>query len=420
MNKKENVMNEWIKKPELLAPAGSYENLVTAVNYGADAVYLGGSALGLRAKAKNFSKEEMIAGIAYAKAHQVKAYITANVFAHNEDIQTARKYLRELGEEIKPDALIVADPGLLMLAREILPDMELHMSTQANNTNYMTYQFWFQQGVKRAVLARELTLKEIAEIRARIPMDMEIEGFVHGAMCMSYSGRCLISNYMTGQDANRGSCTQSCRWKYHLVEETRPGEYMPVTEDEKGTYFFNSKDLCMINHLEDVIPAGIDSLKIEGRMKTPLYVATVVKAYRQAIDLFFEDPAAYMAKKDYFLEEVGKCSHRHFDTGFFYGQPENGQIYENSSYIKDYVFVGKVLEYDPDTGRHLIEQRNKFSVGDRLELLTRTGDNIGFSVEAIEDEKGENKASATLAKEKLYLRFPKPVLPGTILRRVAP
>lgn len=412
-------MNDLIKKPELLAPAGSYENLVTAVKYGADAVYMGGSALGLRAKAKNFSKEEMIAGIEYAKAHNVKVYVTANVFAHNEDIQTARQYLRELGEEIKPDALIVADPGLLMLVREMLPEMEVHMSTQANNTNYLTYRFWFSQGVKRAVLARELSLQEISEIRAKIPFDMEIEGFVHGAMCMSYSGRCLISNYLTGQDANRGSCTQSCRWKYHLVEESRPGEYMPVVEDEKGTYFFNSKDLCMINHLEDVIPSGIDSLKIEGRMKTPLYVATVVKAYRQAIDLFFEDPAAYMRKKEYFMEEVGKCSHRHFDTGFFYGRPENGQIYENSSYIKDYVFVGKVLGYDEETGLHLVEQRNKFSVGDPLEVLTQTGENVAFLVEQIQTEKGESKDSATLVKERLYLRLPKRVEPETIIRRFA-
>lgn len=410
-------MNEWIKKPELLAPAGSYENLVTAVKYGADAVYMGGSALGLRAKAKNFTKEEMIAGIAYARANNVKAYVTANVFAHNEDIQTARKYLVEIGEEIKPDALIVADPGLLMLVREVLPDMEVHMSTQANNTNYLTYRFWFQQGVKRAVLARELSLKEIIEIKANIPYDMEIEGFVHGAMCMSYSGRCLISNFLTGQDANRGSCTQSCRWKYHLVEETRPGEYMPVMEDEKGTYFFNSKDLCMINHLEDVIPAGIDSLKIEGRMKTPLYVATVVKAYRQAIDLFFENPQEYEKKKDYFLEEVGKCSHRHFDTGFFYGTPENGQIYENSSYIKDYVFTAKVIGFDEKTGLHHIEQRNKFSVGDDLEILTQRGENLQFKVEEILTETGETKESATLAKEKLYLRLPGRIEPETIIRK---
>lgn len=412
-------MNEWIKKPELLAPAGSYENLVTAVKYGADAVYFGGSALGLRAKAKNFSKSEMIAGIAYARKHKVKAYITANIFAHNEDIQRARKYLVEIREEIKPDALIVADPGLLMLVREIMPDMEVHMSTQANNTNYLTYQFWFAQGVKRAVLARELSLQEIAEIRANIPYDMEIEGFVHGAMCMSYSGRCLISNFLTGQDANRGSCTQSCRWKYHLVEESRPGDYMPVVEDDQGTYFFNSKDLCMINHLEDIIPAGIDSLKIEGRMKTPLYVATVVKAYRQAIDLFFEDPKAYMEKKAYFMEEVGKCSHRHFGTGFFYGRPEDGQIYENSSYIKDYVFVGKVLDYDPERGLHLIEQRNKFSLGDRLELLSHQGENIVFTVEAIQTLTGQEKDSASLAKEKLYLRLPQVLEPETIIRRFA-
>lgn len=412
-------MKEWIKKPELLAPAGSYENLVTAVKYGADAVYLGGSVLGLRAKAKNFSPEEMAAGVAYARENGVKVYVTVNVFAHNQDIKAAKTYLRELGEEIKPDALIVADPGLLMLVRETLPEMEIHLSTQANNTNYLTYRFWYGQGVKRAVLARELSLAEISEIRANIPADMEIEGFVHGAMCMSYSGRCLISNYLTGQDANHGACTQSCRWKYHLVEETRPGEYLPVSEDENGTYFFNSKDLCMIDHLEDIMAAGLDSLKIEGRMKTPLYVATVVKAYRQAIDLCLSDPAAYQAKKAYFLAEVGKCSHRHFDTGFFYGRPQNGQIYENSAYIKDYVFTAKVLGYDSASGLHLVEQRNKFSVGDTLEILAQRGDNLSFSVEAIRTESGEGKISATLVKEKLWLRLPEPVAPETIIRRPA-
>lgn len=273
------------KKPELLVPASSLEVLKTAVIFGADAVYIGGEAFGLRAKAKNFSSEEMAEGICFAHQHHAKVYVTANILAHNDDLEGAERYFAEL-KEMKPDALIISDPGMFLIAREICPEIEIHISTQANNTNYKTYQFWWQQGAKRVVSARELSLTEIREIRDHIPEEMEIESFVHGAMCISYSGRCLLSNYFTGRDANQGACTHPCRWKYAVVEETRPGEYLPVYENERGTYIFNSKDLCMIGHIPELVGAGIDSLKIEGRMKTALYVACVARTYRKAIDDF--------------------------------------------------------------------------------------------------------------------------------------
>ena len=271
------------KRPELLIPASSLEVLKTAVVFGADAVYIGGEAFGLRAKAKNFSMEDMREGIAFAHAHGAKVHVTVNILAHNDDLPGVEEYLKEL-KELKPDALIIADPAIFELAKEICPEIERHISTQANNTNYGTYLFWWKQGAKRVVSARELSLKEIREIRERIPEEMEIESFIHGAMCISYSGRCLLSNYFTGRDANQGACTHPCRWKYAVVEETRPGEYMPVYENERGTYIFNSKDLCMIEHIPEMIDAGIDSFKIEGRMKTALYVATVARTYRKAIE----------------------------------------------------------------------------------------------------------------------------------------
>ena len=278
---------------ELLVPASSLEVLKIAVVFGADAVYIGGEAFGLRAKAKNFTHEDMAEGIAFAHEHGVKVYVTVNILAHNDDLPGVREYLQEL-KELKPDALIIADPGIFTYAREICPEIECHISTQANNTNYETYRFWYKLGAKRVVTARELSLKEIREIREHIPDDMEIETFVHGAMCISYSGRCLLSNYLVGRDANQGACTHPCRWKYSIVEEKRPGEYMPVFENERGTYIFNSKDLCMVEHMDDILNSGIDSLKIEGRMKTALYVATVARTYRKAIDDYMEAPEKYV------------------------------------------------------------------------------------------------------------------------------
>ena len=328
------------RHPELLIPASSLEVLKTAVVFGADAVYIGGEAFGLRAKAKNFSKEDMMEGIRFAHEHDVKVYVTANILAHNYDLEGVREYFKEL-KEIKPDALIIADPGVFEIAKEVCPEIERHVSTQANNTNYATYMFWYRQGASRVVSARELSMREIKEIRAHIPDDLEIETFVHGAMCISYSGRCLLSNFFTGRDANHGACTHPCRWKYSVVEETRPGEYMPVYENERGTYIFNSKDLCMIEHIPELIDAGIDSFKIEGRMKTALYVATVARTYRKAIDDYQKDPELYRKNMPWYLDQISNCTYRQFTTGFFFGKPsEEAQIYDSNTYIREYTYLG--------------------------------------------------------------------------------
>lgn len=390
------------KKPELLIPASSLEVLKTAVVFGADAVYIGGEAFGLRAKAKNFSPEEMVEGIAFAHERGVKVYVTANILAHNEDLEPARAYFEEL-KQIKPDALIISDPGMFMIAKEVCPEIEIHISTQANNTNYQTYLFWWQQGAKRVVSARELSLKEIKEIREHIPKDMEIESFIHGAMCISYSGRCLLSNYFTGRDANQGACTHPCRWKYAIVEETRPGEYMPVYENERGTYIFNSKDLCMIEYIPEIVDAGIDSLKIEGRMKTALYVATVARTYRKAIDDFYQSKELYEQNLSWYQEEIAKCTYRKFTTGFYFGKPdENTQIYDNNTYVNEYIYLGIVEEID-NRGLVRITQRNKFCVGDTIEIMKPDGGNIPTVVEKIYTEDGGETESAPHPKQVLYL-----------------
>ena len=405
-----------MRKTELLIPAGSLDVLKTAVVYGADAVYLGGEAFGLRAKAKNFTNEEIKDGIAFAHENGVKVYITANILAHNEDLDGVKAYFEEL-KEIRPDALIISDPGVFMIAKEVLPDMELHISTQANNTNYGTYQFWYQQGAKRVVTARELSLAEIKEIRSRIPEDMEIESFIHGAMCISYSGRCLLSNYFTGRDANQGACTHPCRWKYSIVEETRPGEYMPVYENERGTYIFNSKDLCMIEHIPEMIDAGIDSFKIEGRMKTALYVATVARTYRKAIDDYQKDPALYQANMEWYKSEIGKCTYREFTTGFYFGKPDSTtQIYDNNTYVKNYTYLG-TAEASEREGFVKIEQKNKFSVGEEIEVMKPDGTNVPVTVRAIFDEDGNPQESAPHPKQVLYVDLGAEVNPYDILRR---
>lgn len=391
-----------MRHPELLIPASNLEVLKIAVNYGADAVYIGGEVYGLRAKAKNFTKEDMITGISFAHERGVKVYVTANILAHNEDLEGVREYLDEL-KDIKPDALIIADPAVFTMAKEILPEMELHISTQANNTNYGTYLFWHQLGAKRVVSARELSLAEIKEIRNRIPEDMEIESFVHGAMCMSYSGRCLLSNYMTGRDANKGECTHPCRWKYSLVEEKRPGEYMPVYENERGTYIFNSKDLCMIEYIPEMIDAGIDSLKIEGRMKTALYVATVARTYRKALDDYKKSPELYKKNMKWYLEEISKCTYRQFTTGFYFGKPdEETQIYDNNTYIKEYTYLGIVGKQN-QKGHYHIEQRNKFSVGETIEVMKPNGDNTLVVVKSITDIEGNFQESAPHPKQELFI-----------------
>ena len=392
------------RKPELLIPASSLEVLKTAVVFGADAVYIGGEAFGLRAKAKNFSPDDMKEGIAFAHAHGVKVYVTANILAHNSDLEGAVAYFQELNE-MKPDALIIADPGMFMLAKKYCPGMELHISTQANNTNYQTYLFWWEQGAKRVVSARELSLAEIKEIREHIPADMEIESFIHGAMCISYSGRCLLSNYFTGRDANQGACTHPCRWKYAVVEETRPGEYMPVYENERGTYIFNSKDLCMIEYIPELVDAGIDSLKIEGRMKTALYVAAVARTYRKAIDDYFASPQIYKANMDWYRQEISKCTYRQFTTGFYFGKPgEETQIYDSNTYINEYIYLGIAEEITEDN-RVRIEQKNKFCVGDTIEIMKPDGRNVTALVEAMYDEKGTAVESAPHPQQVLFLQL---------------
>lgn len=390
-----------MRKPELLIPASSLEVLKTAVRYGADAVYIGGEAFGLRAKAKNFTSEEMAAGIAYAHDKGVKVYVTANILAHNEDLPGVRDYFQEL-RELKPDALIIADPGVFQIARETAPELELHISTQANNTNYGTCLFWHGLGAKRVVTARELSLAEIREIRAHIPEEMEIETFVHGAMCISYSGRCLLSNYFAGRDANQGACTHPCRWKYAVVEESRPGEYLPVYENERGTFLFNSKDLCMIRHIPDLIQAGIDSFKIEGRMKTALYVATVARTYRRAIDDCLVSVEKYRANMDWYLAEIAKCTYRQFTTGFYFGRPdETTQIYDNNTYVNEYTYLGIVGELVQTAGRTCarIGQRNKFCVGDRIEIMKPDGRNVPVEVLAMYNEAGEYVESCPHSKQ---------------------
>ena len=386
---------------ELLIPASCLEVLKTAVIFGADAVYIGGEAFGLRAKAKNFSKQDMIDGIKFAHDRNVKVYVTANILAHNYDLDGAREYFKEL-DVIKPDAVIISDPGMFTIAKEELHDIDIHISTQANNTNYMTYRFWWEQGAKRVVSARELSLNEIKGIRKNIPDDMEIETFIHGAMCISYSGRCLLSNFMAGRDANKGACTHPCRWKYAVVEENRPGEYMPVYENERGTYIFNSKDLCMIEHIPELIEAGIDSFKIEGRMKTALYVATVAR-YRLAIDDFLKDPELYKSRIPFYKSEISKCTYRQYTTGFFFGKPdENTQIYESNTYIKEYTYLGIVGDMNEE-GLYNIEQRNKFSVGEQIEVMRPDGENIQVTVKRITDDKGKDMESCPHPKQQLYI-----------------
>ncbi len=406
---------------ELLIPASSLEVLKVAVIYGADAVYIGGEAFGLRAKAKNFTIDEMAEGVIFAHEHNVKVYVTANILAHNYDLDGAKEYFKELDEKVHPDALIISDPGLFTIARETVPNIDIHISTQANNTNYGTYNFWHKLGASRVVTARELSLNEIRQIRENIPEDLEIETFIHGAMCISYSGRCLLSSFMAGRDANKGACTHPCRWQYHLVEESRPGEYMPVFENDRGTYIFNSKDLCMIEHIPELVEAGINSFKVEGRMKTALYVATVARTYRLAIDDYIRDEDYYRSRIPFYKAEIAKCTYRKYTTGFFFGKPnEETQIYDNNTYIKEYTYLGIV---DADEKGMYVRQRNKFSVGEHIEVMEPDGANIAAVVAAISDEEGNAAKSAPHPKQKVYFKLTdaenNPVFTGkySILRR---
>ena len=405
-----------MKKIELLAPAGDIEKLKIAVDYGADAVYFGGEMFSLRAGAGNLTVEEIREGVAYAHERNVKCHMTLNIFAHNEDIEPLREYLYSI-KDIPIDAFIVSDPGVICMVKKIIPDAELHLSTQANMTNYMTARFWYEQGIKRLVLARELTMNEIRQVRDMIPEDMEIEAFVHGAMCISYSGRCLLSNFMIDRDANRGQCAHPCRWKYKLVEEKRPGEYYPVEEDGRGTYILNSKDLCMLEHIPELVQAGISSVKIEGRMKSVFYVATIVSAYRRAIDAYYKDPENYEYDPEW-MRELKKASHREFTTGFYFDRPTNeDQNYQTSAYTRDYSFIGMVKSYDSKTHMAVVEQRNKMVVGDEIEVFGPGRDFFTQKLEVLLDEEKEPIEAAPHPQQIVHIRMDQPVAEKYILRK---
>ena len=411
-------MKQPLKKMELLAPAGDLEKLKIAVVYGADAVYFGGEMFSLRAGAGNMTLEEMKEGVEFAHARGVKCYLTVNIFAHNEDIEPLTDYLLQLRDmHMDLDAFIASDPGIIDLIQEIIPDAEIHLSTQANMTNYRTANFWYKLGVKRIVLARELTFDEIHQLRQQIPDDMELEAFVHGAMCISYSGRCLLSNFMIERDANRGACAHPCRWKYALVEEQRPGEYYPVEEDERGTYILNSRDLCMIEHIPELAEAGIVSAKIEGRMKSIFYVATLVSAYRRAIDAYYEDPEHYVFEEEW-MTEMMKASHREFTTGFYFHQPTNkDQNYQTSAYTREYSFTGLVLDYDPETGIATVEQRNKMVLGDEIEVMGPGREFFTQTLKEMYDEEGTPVQSAPHPQQILRIPMDQPVSPYDMLRK---
>ncbi len=404
-----------MKKPELLAPAGNLEKLKTAINFGADAVYLGGSRLNLRAFADNFTDDELQEGIKYAHDRGRKVHVTINVFPRNEDFNGLEEYLKKL-YEFNVDAIIVSDPGIIMTARETVPNLEIHLSTQANTVNFKTINFWYKQGVKRTVLARELTLEEIKTIREKIEKDCELEAFVHGSMCMSYSGRCLLSNYMTGRDSNRGACAQPCRYKYYLMEEKREGEYFPILEDDKGTYIMNSKDMCMIEHIPELVQSGIDSFKIEGRMKSSFYVATVVKAYREAIDAYFEDPENYTFKERW-MNYLKKASHRAYFTGFYFNDP-NKQLHESSSYIRTCDIVGIVKEFNEETMEAIVEQRNKVLDGDELEVLRPEGPIFKINIANMRDKNDKKIDSAPSAQMIFKVNIDKSLKENDILIKI--
>lgn len=403
-------------KVELLAPAGNLEKLKMAVLYGADAVYMGGEAYGLRAYADNFGPEEMQEGINFAHEHGKKVYITLNIIPHNQDLKGMPEYIKQI-VSMGVDAVIVSDPGVYSIVKENAPGLEIHISTQANNTNWRSARFWHELGATRVILAREMSLDEISEIRKNVADELELEVFVHGAMCISYSGRCLLSNYMTGRDSNRGLCAHPCRWKYYLVEEKRPGEYLPVYENERGTFIFNSKDLCMIEYIPELVASGVTSLKIEGRMKSSYYVATVIKAYRQAIDAYYANPEGY-SFNPVWLEEVSKASHREFTTGFYFGKPQNsGQVYNTSSYIRDYDFVGMVTAFDKETGIATIEQRNRMFKGETLEVVRPVGQYFLQEIKRMENGDHEEIDVAPHPQMTVFMPLDQEVEPFTMLRR---
>ncbi|MFA6308699.1 MAG: U32 family peptidase [Clostridia bacterium] len=406
-----------MNKVELLAPAGNLEKLKMAIIYGADAVYIGGEEFGLRASADNFSEADMKEGVEFAHKKGVKVYVTMNIIPHNEDLIGMEEYIKNL-VELKVDAILISDPGVFSIVRHAAPEMEIHLSTQANNTNYKSALFWFNLGVKRVVLARELSLSEIKEIRNNTPNELELEAFVHGAMCISYSGRCLLSNYLAGRDSNMGQCAHPCRWKYYLMEEKRPGEYLPVYENERGTFIYNSKDLCMIEHIPEIIESGITSLKIEGRMKSSFYVALIVKAYREAIDKYCENPGNYRPDPEWMIE-ISKASHREYSTGFYFGKMDNGgQIYNTSSYIREYDFIGIVLEYDEGTCIAKVEQRNRMFEGDEIEVISPNGKFFKQKISNMKDEFGDETEVAQHPQMIVFIPMGQKVEKYSILRKI--
>ncbi len=410
------MTSDKLTKPELLAPAGNLEKLKIALTYGADAVYIGGEEFSLRVAADNFTVDEMKEGIAFAKERGKKVYLTANIIPHNKDIDEYEKYLREV-KDLGFDAVILSDLGMFDITREVAPDLDVHISTQANNVNYRSAKKWYEMGAKRVILAREMSLDEISEIRERVSPDLELEAFVHGAMCISYSGRCLLSNYMTERDSNQGACAHPCRWKYHLMEEQRPGEYMPVFENERGTFIYNSKDLCMIEHIDKLIESGLSSFKIEGRVKSEFYVATVVSAYRQAIDKYFENPKEWKVDPVW-REELTKVSHRAYTTGFYFGKPSGKeQHYASSSYIRDYDMVGTVTDFDEKTMTAKVVQKNRFFVGDEVEFLCPTGEFFTQKIEEIKDENGISLEVANRPQSIVYIKTSQKVEKDAFMRK---
>ena len=406
-----------MQKVELLAPAGNLYKLKIAIKYGADAVYIGGESFSLRTAADNFTPEEMREGIEYAHARGKKVYVTANIIPHNRDLKEMEKYFKEI-YDMGADAVLVSDLGAFNLCKKAAPELEIHISTQANNTNYATVQAWHDMGAKRIVLAREMTLQETREIKDNISKDCELEVFMHGAMCVSYSGRCLLSNYMTARDSNYGACSHPCRWNYALVEEQRPGEYMPVYENERGTFIMNSKDLCMIEHIPELIGSGVSSLKIEGRVKSEYYVATIVGAYRKAIDKYYENPAEYKFDTAWY-DEIKKVSHRDYYTGFFFGIPDTGaQIYGSSSYIRECDLIGIVMDYDEKTGLAKVGQRNRFFLGDEIEIMQPGEDYFTQKVEVLKDENMQDISVANHAAMTIYIKTDRPVVKDAMLRQM--
>lgn len=405
-----------MQKPELLAPGGSLEKLKTAIEYGADAVYIGGEAFSLRVAAENFTMDEMKEGLQFAHERGKKVYLTANILPHNDDIEQFKAFIQEM-RPLGFDAILIADPGLFDITQELAPELPIHISTQANNVNYRSAEFWYRLGAKRIVLAREMSFREIAEIRSKIPADLELEAFVHGAMCISYSGRCLLSNYLTNRDANQGCCSHPCRWKYSLVEEKRPGQYMDVFENDRGTFIFNSKDLCMIEHIPELVQSGISSLKLEGRVKTSYYVATVVGAYRREIDRYFADPEHYKFNPEE-LEELCKVSHRPYTTGFYYHKPDSeSQVYTSSSYIREYDLVGIVLDYDPQTQIATVTQRNRFFHGDEVEIMHPMQPYFKQVIGDMKNEEDEPIDVANHAEMIVKFKVDRPVSRGDMLRK---